>query len=235
MLDSDIYDLINATTSPVKPQTQSFVQALTIAWTTERHSPDILPYKHALLEAANEKLRFQIEMVETLNIEDSKSAFRLVIVQTEMERVRFLVRSYLRTRISKIDRFLMFCSREAAIVGRLSPVERHYAEKHQAVLERHLHNSFLRDFPETGQLQKLDDTGAAGMSMIDKPDLHKAVFIKVVRDLGQRVKIGMEQIDLDVHSIVLIRYNIVQQYLHNVSAILCTVTGVLTAARSPSR
>lgn len=34
---------------------------------------------------------------------DPKSNFTLVILQTELERFKFLVRSYLRTRIAKVE------------------------------------------------------------------------------------------------------------------------------------
>ena len=45
----------------------------------------------------------QIELLEeqTGNV-DPKTNFRLIIIQTELERFKFLVRSYLRARIAKV-------------------------------------------------------------------------------------------------------------------------------------
>ena len=47
---------------------------------------------------------YQIELVEeqTGNM-DPKTNFRLIIIQTELERFKFLVRSFLRARIAKVD------------------------------------------------------------------------------------------------------------------------------------
>ena len=47
--------------------------------------------------------RLQIEVVEeeTGNT-DPKSTFRLIVIQTELERFKYLVRSFIRARISKV-------------------------------------------------------------------------------------------------------------------------------------
>lgn len=46
---------------------------------------------------------FKIESIETMNATADPSAnFKLVIVQTELERFKFLVRSLLRARIAKV-------------------------------------------------------------------------------------------------------------------------------------
>jgi GINS complex subunit 4 len=46
----------------------------------------------------------QIAWIEEslLSERDSKSTFRTIIVQTEVERVKFLIRSYLRARLHKV-------------------------------------------------------------------------------------------------------------------------------------
>lgn len=45
----------------------------------------------------------QIELVELQTGDtDPKTNFRLIIIQTELERFKFLVRSFLRTRIAKV-------------------------------------------------------------------------------------------------------------------------------------
>ncbi|KAK5276135.1 GINS complex subunit, partial [Cryomyces antarcticus] len=50
------------------------------------------------------RVRAQIEAVEeqtARGAEGAREAFRLVVVQTELERVKFLVRGFLRARIAK--------------------------------------------------------------------------------------------------------------------------------------
>jgi GINS complex subunit 4 len=54
-----------------------------------------------------------------------------------------------------------------------------YATRHQALLHNHYLSSFLASFPPA--LQNLNDT-AGNISMIDTPDLEKAVFIRLLSD-----------------------------------------------------
>ena len=85
------------------PQETRDLQALTGAWITERVGPEIMPYPEGLMERIMERIRSQIEVVEmqTGNM-DPKTNFRLIVIQTELERFKFLVRSFLRTRIAKV-------------------------------------------------------------------------------------------------------------------------------------
>lgn len=52
----------------------------------------------------------QIEFVEEQSGNlDAKTNFRLIIVQTELERVKFIVRSLVRTRIAKVSLLILLC------------------------------------------------------------------------------------------------------------------------------
>lgn len=64
----------------------------------------------------------------------------------------------------------------------LSPSEYRYLTSHQALLASHYSSSFLSQFPAS--LQRLDDT-TGGISMVDKPDEDKAVFVRALRDVGE--------------------------------------------------
>lgn len=59
--------------------------------------------KDGFLERINDRIKAQIEKVEELTGDmDPKTNFSLIIIQTELERYKFLVRSYLRARIAKV-------------------------------------------------------------------------------------------------------------------------------------
>jgi len=121
----------------------------------------------------------QIALIEdqTAASTDPKTSFRLIIQQTELERLKFLVRSLLRARIAKIDAHPLHY-RDSAF---LSADEAQYLRAHQALLSSHYGTSFLAQFPAA--LQRLDDT-AGGISMVDAPDEDKAVFCRVLKDVG---------------------------------------------------
>ena len=110
---------------------------------------------------------------------DPKTNFALIVIQTELERYKFIMRSYLRARIAKIDRHTLHYLSTPALRARLSPTELAYATRHQALLHNHYLSSFLSSFPPS--LQNLNDT-AGNISMIDAPDLDTAVFIRLLCD-----------------------------------------------------
>jgi GINS complex subunit 4 len=110
---------------------------------------------------------------------DPKTNFALIVLQTELERFKFLVRSYLRARIAKVDRHALHYLSSAALRSRLSQTELAYATRHQALLHNHYLSSFLGSFPDN--LQNLNDT-SGNITMIDAPDLESAVFVRLLRD-----------------------------------------------------
>jgi GINS complex subunit 4 len=110
---------------------------------------------------------------------DPKSNFALIVIQTELERYRYLVRSFLRARLAKIDRHALHYLSTDPLRARLSSVELAYATRHQALLHNHYLSSFLSSFPP--QLQNLNDA-AGGVNMVEAPDLESAVFIRLLRD-----------------------------------------------------
>ena len=56
-----------------------------------------------LIERVNERIKKQIEKVEEMTGDmDAKTNFSLIIIQTELERWKYLVRGFLRARIAKV-------------------------------------------------------------------------------------------------------------------------------------
>ncbi|KAI9844139.1 MAG: GINS complex subunit [Thelocarpon superellum] len=177
----DIDDILADVSVETIAQETRDLQELTRAWVGERAAPEILPYPEALLERTMERIRKQIERVEMqTGVMDPKTNFGVIILQTELERFKFLVRAYLRTRLEKIDRHALHILTTPALNARLAAGERQYAATHQQLLHHHYLASFLRDFPD--QLRRLDDT-AGGISMMEAPDLESAVFCRVLRDM----------------------------------------------------
>ena len=138
--------------------------------------------------------------------------FRLVIVQTELERIKYIIRSYLRARLFKIDKHLQYIFDNPIQSSRLSHDERDYATKHLALIDRHYHHAFLRDLPDN--LQRTNDA-TGGISMIEEPDLDRAVFCKVVKQpVNPMLDLGNdESISLTMDSIYMVRYSVVRELI----------------------
>jgi GINS complex subunit 4 len=200
---------------PAHPSLDDLVQA----WVAERTAPELLPYEQRLVDRVADLLHKQIEHVEETSGMDARTGFALVIIQTEMERVKYIVRSYLRARIAKIDKYALYILRTPEQLARLSHLERQYLQKHQAVLERHFQSAFLRDLPDTSNLRRIDDTTAAGVSMVTAPDMKKAVFCRVLKEANE-VRVANEKEELAKGSTVLLRYEAVKGLVADGSVVL---------------
>ncbi|CAK3998380.1 dna replication complex gins sld5 [Lecanosticta acicola] len=209
-MDVDISDILASVSAPAIPQRTLDLQALTRAWINERSSPELLPYPTALIERCTNAVKSQIEIIEDMSgAMDPASNFTLVILQTELERVKFLLRSFLRARIAKIDKYPIHYRDHPGSEDQptLSPLESRYLESHSALLSSHYHSSFLSQFPT--QLQKLDDTGG-GISMVDKPDEDTAVFCRVLRD-GYALRPVDDDIELKRGDVWVLRWSAVKE------------------------
>ena len=98
------------------------------------------------------------------------------IVQLGIDRVKFVMTSYLRCRLKKIDQFVMFYLSSVAFNSRLSQPEMEYAIKLADLLENGFHQPFIGHIPEN--FQSLTDP-----EMIDKPDINTFVLIQVVENV----------------------------------------------------
>ncbi|KAL9121896.1 MAG: hypothetical protein Q9187_001552 [Circinaria calcarea] len=193
----DIDDILADIDGHGEPQETRDLQELTRAWVIERSAPEVLPWPESLMGRVLERVRQQgfqkIELVEEQTGDmDPKTNFRLIILQTELERFKFLVRSFLRARIAKIDKHALYYLTNPTQKARLSASELQYTTTHQTLLQAHYHSSFLSQFPTS--LQRLDDT-VGGIAMIEQPDVDKAVFVRVLKDV--REPIVMDGTDMD--------------------------------------
>lgn len=90
-------------------------------WISERMSPDLLPFEGDLIDRIMTRVRNQVRTSnsvssfstnknETQYIEETSmnmqlgndSQLKVLLVETELERVKYLLRGYLRTRLSKV-------------------------------------------------------------------------------------------------------------------------------------
>lgn len=181
----DIDDILADLDAQQVPQNENDLQALTRLWVAERCAPELLPYPTELMDRVLARISEQIAKIEdATGSMDPKRNFANIVLETELERFKFLVRSLLRARIAKIDAHALHYS--TLDVDRkettLSHSEMQYLQHHQTLLSQHYTSSFLGVLPQ--QLQRLDDT-AGGISMIERPDAERAVFVRVLRDAGE--------------------------------------------------
>ncbi|CAN6635060.1 DNA replication complex GINS protein Sld5p [Trichomonascus vanleenenianus] len=182
-------------------------------WMKERMIPEILPFETDLLERIMKRVRQKMEYIEenTLEMQGRDIKLKLLIVESELERVKFLIRGYLRARLAKIDKYTHFYKTNSSERRKLSQKEIEYMDRHHLILRELYKSQFLSAMPE--QLQRLDDK-SGGISMIEEPDLEKVVFIRVKRDVGDAVRLGPEdEVELKKGNIYALRYSVISRYV----------------------
>ncbi|KND01198.1 DNA replication protein SLD5 [Spizellomyces punctatus DAOM BR117] len=189
------------------------VKALTQSWINERCAPEILPYQEHLVNNLLEMLNAQAENVEAQEPNTPDGAFLLVIYQQEMERIKFVIRSYLRTRLAKIQKYTLHFLQEEEYRGRLSTDELAFAEKFQELLERHFMKSCLEELPAF--LQRLDDE-IGDISMVNRPELDDAVICRVKEDIGAfQLDDSDETTFMKANNVYILQYKAIRRLLED--------------------
>ncbi|KAG4305741.1 hypothetical protein PORY_000651 [Pneumocystis oryctolagi] len=202
------------------------VSELMQRWISERTAPELLPFETALLERIIERIRQQISfffrrkrtrIVEMEIGKDIKTNFRMILIQMEIERIKYMIRSYLQTRIYKLDKYALYILQKPESLACLSSLEKEYLEKHQKILMDYYTSTILNHLPE--KLRRLDDTqGGVSMSklisIVEKPDMDAAVFCRVVNTIEHDIPINKnESITLDKGNIYLLKYKLIRSFL----------------------
>lgn len=164
---------------------------------------------------------------------NNNNKLHLLCMEAELERVKFVIRSFIRCRLNKIDKYSLYLRQleddETDIIPLnelLSDEELVYHEKHFSILLKLLNNSILKHMPT--ELQAIDDTEAT-VNMVDEPDWKKFVFIyvKEVDDDSEldraehnnkpcykvTIKELEEDVELTIGGIYVMRYEVVRQLL----------------------
>ncbi|KAK0447411.1 uncharacterized protein EV420DRAFT_1276095 [Desarmillaria tabescens] len=178
----DALDFLNLD-APASTEAETPLSELIRHWMNERHAPTILAAQEQLLGLLLDHIRRQTDTVQALRGDPSTSEeehIRIMLVQTEVERVKFIVRSYIRTRLYKIERYARFITTDAEIQTRLTTAEKAYASSQAQHTDRHLHYSVLQSLPPAQA--HLDDQPIFVPSMVTQPNKSRAVFAYALKE-----------------------------------------------------
>ena len=159
----------------------------------ERAAPHILPYERQAVEELTEVINNQQKIIDGVmdfkprNEEESQKMaddkFACSLYQMEVNRLNYIVTSYHRTRLSKIQQYPMHIYRDNDLKQRLSKSELSFLGNYIDLMSGHLEQTVTNHLPP--QFKSLTDEGSLGsVSMIPRPNLNKYVFIKAKEDIG---------------------------------------------------
>lgn len=158
------------------------VEVLKRIWRNEKSAPEILGYETLLVERVREQIALMEENLAAYA--ESLDDVMLSLFEMDVNRLMFLLRAYLRVRLSKIEKFALHIMRTAELWDRLSAQEQEYAQKFVDVLSKHMHDSVL------GKLEKAYDSmvkqaaSSEENDMIVEPQLDTYVFCRSKTAVG---------------------------------------------------
>mmetsp|Transcript_790 Transcript_790/g.1994 ORF Transcript_790/g.1994 Transcript_790/m.1994 type:complete len:215 (-) Transcript_790:168-812(-) len=183
---------------------ESVVDQLKRVWKNERCAPNLLQYEKELVDMVKEALDQQQDYVDSMRktMTDETMIFMLKLLELEVDRIRFVLRAYLRARMCKIQKYNMFLLSDRAQMDRMSSVELKACKAFTDAMEAHQNHSFVANIPENLRNLHAPD-------MIVKPDMDSHVFIKVLKNVGS-IRVEDEDVEMNKDEIVLVNYSHVE-------------------------
>lgn len=148
----------------------------------EKMAPELLPYQHALMDHICARINQQDREItaRTQNRDGSRAVstderFYLNMLRMELERVKYLVKAYLRARILKIEKHLLFIV-EKDQASLLSAAEVDYAWQLYESRKEHFKTEFFDKISK--KLNLMQDGQDIQDSMVTKPNPQAFVFVR---------------------------------------------------------
>ncbi|KAG8462435.1 hypothetical protein KFE25_012255 [Diacronema lutheri] len=167
------------------PNVNDDVGRLMQAYVNEKCAPHILPYEQQLAGIIVELVGLQ---EEKMGGELSASDPRRPYYELELERMRWLLRAYLRTRLLKINTHAFTILLSPELKSRLTAAEVEYAEGYVTLVEEHVKASV------TGRLKAGDDNchvlAPSDLALLLPRQHDGVVFCRIDADAGQ-VDLGL--------------------------------------------
>lgn len=176
------------------------------AWLNEKFSPELLEAKTEIVECIMD----QIKVMEENLLKCKKDDMKICIHKMELDRIRFVLSSYLRIRLQKIQNYTAYYlnienQRTDKQASLFSPEELKFAKEFHSSIDKHLTELAMQHMPSI--LQNLNDNLSG-----NKPDLDCYVFLRVNEDTDSVVideettETGEETVDFQKDEQHIIRY-----------------------------
>jgi hypothetical protein len=125
------------------------------AWQTEVHAPEILPFREELVEEISEQLQRQQTVIDE-KVDNPFEIFTAGLYQMDIERVRYALSRYLRTRILKIEKMLETIVSRVDVLDNLSKHEKIFAAKLNNLNNSYMEETFFNRLQEGGLKESVE-------------------------------------------------------------------------------
>ncbi|CAM9530670.1 unnamed protein product [Ectocarpus fasciculatus] len=184
-----LFDLENGGTEPLDDSDlNEDVAKLRTLWRNEVSAPELLNVDEHLVSDLIQQVENQQEIVDDARA-SPEEAFSASLYQMELDRLRYSLSKYLRTRLRKVERDALhvLASADGEMEGRLSDREREHAKGYVDMLEDHFTRTCLsQQMPSN--FRSLTNTSQEE-NMVQEPNLDTFVVCRARDDVGL-VQIG---------------------------------------------
>lgn len=177
----------------------------------EKASPEILTFKEGLVGRIAEHLRTMDSKVASLD-SDYAAELARTLYQYEESRVKYMLRSYLRVRCMKIEKYAMAILDDEVTLEKLSDKEREFAEGYVVMLGGHLKQTVLNHMPHGFESLVYQSAASAEKDMLPQPNLDTHCFCRVTEDIGI-VDLGNNTTEFSKDDLYVARYRPLRQLL----------------------
>lgn len=169
---------------------EEVLNRLETAWVNEKFAPDLLEPQMEVVECLTEQIRQTEDEIRRRKssgpvgkgMKDENTLHRM-----EMARVRFLISSYLRLRLQKIQQFVFHLCREVQEnpqANRMTKEELTFANEYKNNLETLYNDLALKHLPGRAAELNIEGTKRAGdHDGVPKPNHKSMVFVQAVKDV----------------------------------------------------
>ncbi|XP_071713934.1 DNA replication complex GINS protein SLD5 [Rutidosis leptorrhynchoides] len=158
-------------------------QLLKRSWRNEKAAPQILQFQSSLVQTSRERIEEMEQIVDEL-VEKGEDPISVSLHQMDMDRTSFLLRSYLRTRLHKIQKFMFHIKDTPDLWDRLSKEEQAFALGSIEAMKKHLEQSVLSKLPERYGSHLQQSSISEGNDMVPEPNLDAFVICRTRKFIG---------------------------------------------------
>ncbi|CAA2976007.1 DNA replication complex GINS protein SLD5-like [Olea europaea var. sylvestris] len=153
------------------------------AWRNEKAAPEILKFEAALVQRSRQQIQLMEETVEEFT-RNGVDPLTVSLYQMDLDRTLFLLRSYLRTRLQKIEKYVLHIQKTAQLWNHLSKQEQKFAVRCIGDLTQHLEQSVLSKLPDQYQSHMKQSGASEDDDMVPEPKLDTYIICRSKKFLG---------------------------------------------------
>ncbi|KAJ3252440.1 GINS complex subunit [Boothiomyces macroporosus] len=160
MLASELDEILGI--DPQIQTSENVYEQIKQALVNEIYSPELLTFQEELFSKMKDTLELQViwpnnKLNKAEDMQNSEQIDKIehYVTLQEIERIKFILRKYIKTRIAKIEKYTLFYLMDPSERFKMSSDEIVYAERFSEMVEKYHHDSFLKELPP--HLQSLKD------------------------------------------------------------------------------